>query len=574
MSSDTDTVVFVARVQDFPKGARHLIKVGGRSIAVFNHREQYYAMDNACYHLGGTLLNGDIEDLEGHWCVRCPLHNYPIELTTGESFYVGMDAKPGGGTCQQLKSKGAKQRVYQCRVENDGVYVVFHTRGQFESDNYARIAVANRQEQGGGSIARPSELSTGHPQRGRDDVLVKCLNVTSVCASGRTKMFYWEKALGSFMKRINSGGWVTIELPDSAFGDTQTFSAQGGDGQAAERSRRRTWTVTTTRGDRNCWFTTTVRKMGPEHGGRGGSAWLHDNGQYRSLPLIDAGGDFTIASARERINKKNGLCLLITAGVGVTPIYASVNRYLNDGFTAQSGPPLHLVHLHSERFLEDVPFIGTFADWHQAFAKANPLESPISYRFQAVISAALEQNLSTPCPDSPNASTYPAASEAVRALLELTRRLPAPNESDSVEGGSSATAQLQSHRWSGLEPFLCSFPQEREQSSPAARAVGAGVDRNRVALQNLIQWASLADSITFGRRLNKDTVLEALVHLRSIARAGAPCEPVAGALRPNSEGFDVMVMLCGPQGFMHSVTEMLATIGVPRNNILTEAFDF
>jgi ferredoxin-NADP reductase len=92
------------------------------------------------------------------------------------------------------------------------------------------------------------------------------------------------------------------------------------------------------------------------------------------------------------------------------------------------------------------------------------------------------------------------------------------------------------------------------------------------------------ESISFGSRLNKDTVLQALRHLQSIAAGGAPPIPVPGRGPPPhdqsestaepSEVFDLMVMLCGPEPFMDSMTDTLAALGVPRNNILTEAFDF
>ena len=40
-------------------------------------------MDAACHHLGGALVNGDIEELGGATCVRCPWHHRRVEVESG-----------------------------------------------------------------------------------------------------------------------------------------------------------------------------------------------------------------------------------------------------------------------------------------------------------------------------------------------------------------------------------------------------------------------------------------------------------------------------------------------------------
>jgi hypothetical protein len=47
-------------------------------------------MDAACYHHGGPLGDGAIEDLGGATCVSCPWHKYRITLG-------GEGAEGGGG---------------------------------------------------------------------------------------------------------------------------------------------------------------------------------------------------------------------------------------------------------------------------------------------------------------------------------------------------------------------------------------------------------------------------------------------------------------------------------------------
>jgi nitrite reductase/ring-hydroxylating ferredoxin subunit len=69
-----------------------------------------WAMDRVCYHMGGPLELGDLEDLglPGGPVVRCPWHSYRIGLADGAGLY---QQTPG-----QWKSKGIRQRVHAVRV--------------------------------------------------------------------------------------------------------------------------------------------------------------------------------------------------------------------------------------------------------------------------------------------------------------------------------------------------------------------------------------------------------------------------------------------------------------------------
>lgn len=54
--------------------------VDGRRIAVFRLPTGFSATDAACPHKGGPLSDGLVAD----GCVTCPLHNWRLDLTTGE----------------------------------------------------------------------------------------------------------------------------------------------------------------------------------------------------------------------------------------------------------------------------------------------------------------------------------------------------------------------------------------------------------------------------------------------------------------------------------------------------------
>ena len=50
--------VVVARADEIAPGERKLVRVGGRSIGVFNVGGEYYALRNRCPHQGGPLCEG------------------------------------------------------------------------------------------------------------------------------------------------------------------------------------------------------------------------------------------------------------------------------------------------------------------------------------------------------------------------------------------------------------------------------------------------------------------------------------------------------------------------------------
>ena len=60
-----------------------MVKVAGKEIALFQVQGKYYAIDNACTHVGGPLAEGDVEDT----VVECPWHGSRFSLETGKVLY-------------------------------------------------------------------------------------------------------------------------------------------------------------------------------------------------------------------------------------------------------------------------------------------------------------------------------------------------------------------------------------------------------------------------------------------------------------------------------------------------------
>jgi nitrite reductase (NADH) small subunit len=69
----------VAQVADLGDGQATVVDVAGRSIALFNVRGRFYAIDNLCPHRGGPLGEGDLEGA----IVVCPWHGWRWDVTTG-----------------------------------------------------------------------------------------------------------------------------------------------------------------------------------------------------------------------------------------------------------------------------------------------------------------------------------------------------------------------------------------------------------------------------------------------------------------------------------------------------------
>ncbi|KAM9546187.1 Rieske domain-containing protein-like isoform 1-T1 [Salvelinus alpinus] len=135
-SSPPPSSHFIGRKEDVVQAKRVTKLVGGRDVLVLCHQGKLHAMDMRCYHTGGPLQEGDIEEFDGRMCIVCPWHKYKITLAEGEGLYqaVNPSATPPKPTwC----SKGVKQRVHQVTEVNRDVYVTFNdSPDTIDSDFY------------------------------------------------------------------------------------------------------------------------------------------------------------------------------------------------------------------------------------------------------------------------------------------------------------------------------------------------------------------------------------------------------------------------------------------------------
>ena len=416
----------VCAVADFPVGSRRLIRAGRRNVAIYHHRGRYYALDNACYHHGGPLLNGDIEDVGGRPCVRCPWHSYKITLDSGEGLYFGVELESGRDPKPVLKSKGVKQRVHEVFVRNGDVFCLVKTAGQpCASDEYAEMEIANREQPtpitGRGTVAcGPTGLHSSLVDPGRSGSvlaignsvdldardrrsLVRVHDSEPACDQGKTRRFTFcraNAAAANDRRRIVPGMWVRLRLPI------------GGAGKFEDRQ----WTVTKTRGGQGAWFSVTVRLR---ERGAGGSRWLfsHD-AQTVAVELVEIGGTFTFHHLREKINECRGKVLLVSAGIGITPFIGSLLSHASDPFATTSGPPLHVVHLHSDALLSAIASGSDLMQLHAQYSLNDLRTTPFSYRMFAHITQENTSNLRQPIPCVNGRISQQHVADAVRSLGE------------------------------------------------------------------------------------------------------------------------------------------------------------
>jgi 3-phenylpropionate/trans-cinnamate dioxygenase ferredoxin subunit len=76
----TAEYITVATVDELPNGARKIVEVDGKPIAVFNIAGTLYAIADVCSHDDGPVAEGD---LYGHE-IECPRHGARFDVRDGK----------------------------------------------------------------------------------------------------------------------------------------------------------------------------------------------------------------------------------------------------------------------------------------------------------------------------------------------------------------------------------------------------------------------------------------------------------------------------------------------------------
>ena len=75
----------IAQTTELPEGKKMKVTVGNREILLINIGGAYFAVDNKCTHMGGSLYEGNLEGYN----VVCPRHGTAFDVRTGAVSQTG-----------------------------------------------------------------------------------------------------------------------------------------------------------------------------------------------------------------------------------------------------------------------------------------------------------------------------------------------------------------------------------------------------------------------------------------------------------------------------------------------------
>ena len=114
MPNTQSNFVRVADVNDVPEGTPKGVKVGGRSIALFQYQGSFYATDNQCPHMGYPLTRGRVRN----GVLTCDWHGWSYDMKGGGCFTGG---------CDDLDT-------FAVEVRDRGIYVDVSSNGSKRKD--------------------------------------------------------------------------------------------------------------------------------------------------------------------------------------------------------------------------------------------------------------------------------------------------------------------------------------------------------------------------------------------------------------------------------------------------------
>ena len=103
--------VKVAQKNELTEGTKKKVSIEGIEILIANIGNEYFAVDNKCPHMGGSLYDGKHEGS----MIICPRHGSIFDLKTGEV------VKGGKLLFMNVKVKNLKK--YAVKVEGDEIFV-------------------------------------------------------------------------------------------------------------------------------------------------------------------------------------------------------------------------------------------------------------------------------------------------------------------------------------------------------------------------------------------------------------------------------------------------------------------
>ncbi len=103
-----------ASIGELTSGQKKLITAEDKKILLINLEGMYYALDNRCPHMGGSLYEGEIQGTQ----IICPRHGSVFDITNGRISQAGK--------LFMLKVKVKDIQTYPIKIENEEIFIVLN----------------------------------------------------------------------------------------------------------------------------------------------------------------------------------------------------------------------------------------------------------------------------------------------------------------------------------------------------------------------------------------------------------------------------------------------------------------
>jgi 3-phenylpropionate/trans-cinnamate dioxygenase ferredoxin component len=101
----------IAHTTELPAGQKKKVILENREILLVNIEDSFYAIDNRCSHMGGSLFEGNMDG----YSVICPRHGSRFDVRTGKLIETGK--------ILYIKVKAADLHSYPLKVEGTDILI-------------------------------------------------------------------------------------------------------------------------------------------------------------------------------------------------------------------------------------------------------------------------------------------------------------------------------------------------------------------------------------------------------------------------------------------------------------------
>lgn len=103
--------IMIGQTTDVREGNKRKVLVEGKEILLTNIQNSYYAIDNTCPHMGGSLYEGQLNGS----LITCPKHGSMYDVTNGRTIK--------SGKLFFMKVKTSDVKSYPIKVEGTDIMI-------------------------------------------------------------------------------------------------------------------------------------------------------------------------------------------------------------------------------------------------------------------------------------------------------------------------------------------------------------------------------------------------------------------------------------------------------------------